>query len=126
MERRSTKHGPARDEQLKHETAGLERGTPQRPHLEVEPSENIPVSRRQATDEDIALRSELARLLSRGDFPADRDTLLARLADADAPPELHARLSRVTSDRTFTSTHDVMVALGISAPENRPRRPGAG
>jgi hypothetical protein len=128
MERESTKHGPARDEHLKHETQGIERGAPKRPHIEewreVEPAGNLPEAARPGTGPDatdIALRSELARVLSRADFPADRDALLARLADADAPAELTARLARVTSDRPFASAHDVMVTLGINAPEQRRR-----
>lgn len=126
MERSSTKHGPARDEQLKHETEGMSRGTPQRPHVEewreVEPAGDIPAAERAAQHpgaQDIALRSELARLLSRGDFPAGRDTLLTRLSDADAPAELIARLTRLTSERPFSSVHQVMVALGINDPEHR-------
>ena len=103
MERRSTKHGPQLDE-LKHESQSPERGAPQRSHAE-----------------DIALRSELARVLSRSDFPADRDTLLDRLSDADASAELVARLAGVTADRPFGSAHDVMVALGINDPERRAR-----
>lgn len=71
---------------------------------------------------EITLRSELARVLSRGDFPAERDTLLARLHDADVPAELTTRLARLTSDRPFGSVHELMVALGINAPENRARR----
>jgi hypothetical protein len=129
MERRSTKHGPARDEQLKHETEAMERGTPQRPHAEewreVEPVGDIPAAERRAQGpgaQDIALRSDLARLLSRGDFPAERDTLLARLADVDAPAELIARLAGLTSDRRFASVHEVMVALGVNDPEHRAHR----
>jgi hypothetical protein len=130
MERRSTKHGPQRDDQLKHESQSMERGAPQRPHVEewreVEPAGDVPVAerRRPGHDQaagDIALRSELARILSRGDFPADRDTLLDRLSDADAPAELVARLTRVTVDRPFASAHEVMVALGINEPERRAR-----
>jgi uncharacterized protein DUF2795 len=130
MERRSTKHGPQRDDQLKHELQSMERGAPQRPHIEewreVEPAGDVPVAGRQPPGhhqaaEDIALRSELARVLSRSDFPADRDTLLGRLSDADAPAGLVARLARVTADRPFTSAHEVMVALGINEPERRPR-----
>lgn len=130
MERRSTKHGPQRDDQLKHELQSMERGAPQRPHIEewreVEPVGDVPVAGRQPAGqhqaaEDIALRSELARVLSRGDFPADRDTLLGRLSEADAPAELVARLARVTADQPFASAHEVMVALGINEPERRPR-----
>jgi hypothetical protein len=63
MERESTKHGPARDEELKHESEVPDSGEPE-----------------DQEAEEIALRSELARLLTRDEFPADRDTLLARLA----------------------------------------------
>jgi hypothetical protein len=99
MERRSTKHGPQRDDQLKYELQSMERGAPRRPHVEewreVEPAGDVPVAGRQPPGhhqaaEDIALRSELARVLSRGDFPADRDTLLGRLSEADAPAGLVA------------------------------------
>jgi hypothetical protein len=130
MERESTKHGPLQDDELKHETEPMVRGEAQRAHVEewreVEPADDIPVARRQGPRrdrdaEDIALRSELARVLTRDNFPAERDTLLAKLQDADVPADLTARLARVSSDRPFTSVHEVMVALGINAPENRER-----
>jgi len=69
--------------------------------------------------EEIALRSELARVLSRADFPAERDTLLARLEEADVPAELTVRLARVSSDRPFASVREVLLALGLNAPEKR-------
>lgn len=130
MERESTKHGPLQDDELKHETEALERGEPQRPHIEewreVEPVDEIPAVERHgpgADDEveDIALRSELARSLTKDVFPADRDTLLAQLADSGASAALTARIARLSQDRRFASAHEVMVALGINAPENRAR-----
>ena len=130
MERESTKHGPVQDDELKHETEALEHGAPRRPHIEewreVEPTGDIPAVERQAPEpddqeaEDIALRSELARLLTRDEFPADRDTLLACLEDKDAPGALTARVADLPGDQSFATVHDVMVALGINAPENRP------
>jgi len=132
MERESTKHGPVRDDELKHETEALEHGEPRRPHIEewreVEPTGEIPAVERQAPQPDeagaeaIALRSELARQLTRDEFPADRDTLLARLEETEAPAALLARLAQLSPDRRFDSAHEVMVALGINAPENRPQR----
>ena len=130
MERRSTKHGPQLDDELKRESQGLERGAPQRPHVEewreVEPAGNVPVAGRQPPGgdqaaEDIALRSELARVLSRSDFPAERDTLLGRLSDADASAALVARVAGLTADRPFASAHEIMIALGINEPERRTR-----
>jgi hypothetical protein len=51
MERGNTKHGPAHDEQLAHESEGMVRGSAQRPHgeewRETEPVENaVPPPRR--------------------------------------------------------------------------------
>jgi hypothetical protein len=130
MERESTKHGPLQDDELKHETEPMEHGEPRRPHIEewreVEPAEEIPAVERQAPEPDrgeaeaIALRSELARLLTRDEFPADRDTLLARLEDKDASAALIDRVGRLSPDGRFASAHEVMVALGINAPENQP------
>src|SRR5581483_4085615 len=126
MERESTKHGPRHDEDLKRGTEPMERSqSAQRPHIEesrVEPAGDSPVVHRQGPEsaqdaEAIELRSELAGLLTADDFPAGRDTLLARLADAGSPAALTGRLSRLDPGRRFASAHEVMVALGINAPE---------
>ena len=52
-------------------------------------------------------------------FPADRDELLGRLADTDTPPDLAERIAMLPADHSYTSRHDVLVALGISSPESR-------
>jgi hypothetical protein len=134
MERESTKHGPLQDDQLKHETAPLEQTGPRRPHIEewreVEPVDDIPIAGRQAPGpedaeaQDIALRSELARLMTSDEFPAGRDEVVARLEDKDAPALLIGRVARLGADQRFTSAHEVMVALGINAPEHRQRGGG--
>jgi hypothetical protein len=134
MERESTKHGPLQDEELKHETQAMERSvSAQRPHVEewreVEPAGDIPAARRQGAEPDaeaeaITLRSELARVLTSDDFPAGRDGLLARLEDADVPGALTAAVARLDPGRRFASAHEVMVALGINAPEHSPHQTG--
>jgi Protein of unknown function (DUF2795) len=130
MERESTKHGPVHDDELKHETEPMERSaSPQRPHVEewreVEPAGDIPVARRQGSGpgpeaEAIMLRSELARLLTNSDFPAGRDTVAAKLQDADAPAALIDAVTALSPGRRFENAHEVMVALGINAPEQSP------
>ena len=135
MERESTKHGPLQDDELKHEARPLQQSGPRRPHIEewreVEPAGDIPVAERQAAEpddaeaQDIALRSELARLLTNDEFPASREELLGRLEAKDAPAALVGRVARLSADQRFTSAHDVMVALGINAPEHR-QHPGRG
>jgi len=129
MERESTKHGPLQDDELKHEIRPLQQGGPRRPHIEewreVEPAGDIPIAERQAPEpddaeaQDIALRSELARLMTSDEFPASREELLGRLEGKDAPAALVGRVARLSADQRFTSAHDVMVALGINAPEHR-------
>jgi hypothetical protein len=125
---RSAKHGPIQDEQLKHETEPIERGAPQRAHTEewreVEPVGEVPAGRPEiagATELDIELRAELARVLTRDDFPAVPEQLAAELADADAPAQLVDRVAALPSQQRFQDAHEVMVALGINAPEQRGR-----
>ena len=128
MERRSTKHGPMRDDEMAHESEGMVRGAPQRPHTEEwresEPAgETIPAAERDAetmppsSGEDMELRSELARLLTRDLFPADREALLGALGERNASSGLTERVAALPSGRRFASAHDVMDALGITAPE---------
>ncbi|MBV9450953.1 MAG: DUF2795 domain-containing protein [Streptosporangiaceae bacterium] len=122
----SAKHGRLTDEQLKHETEPIERGAPQRSHTEewreVEPVGRIPAERPESvdpTEQDIGLRAELARVLTRDDFPATPDELTVKLDDADVPAELVGRVAALSSEQRFQSAHEVMVALGINAPEQR-------
>jgi len=124
MERGSTKHGRVRDEQMAHETEGMVRGGAQRSRAEewreTEPVENsVPSPARRPPDPDIEDRAELARVLSRDFFPADKQALLARLADSDAPQGLADRVTRLEAGKRFGSVHEVLDALGICSPETR-------
>jgi hypothetical protein len=133
MERGNTKHGPQHDDEMAHETEAMVRGAPQRAHAEewreVEPLDGAdPVaarpdgSRPRPAGRDIELRSELARLLTRDAFPADRDALRGRLADAGAPADLTDRVARLPGGRQFGDVHQVLEALGINSPETRPEQ----
>jgi hypothetical protein len=133
MERGNTKHGPLRDEELAHETEPMLRGAPQRAHAEewreVEPLDGAdPVvarpegARPKPTVRNIELRSELARTLTRDAFPADRDALTDRLADADASLDLVGRVAGLPAGHRFDDVHEVLEALGINSPETRPEQ----
>ena len=129
MERGNTKHGPVHDQEMAHETERMVRGVPKPAHAEEwrepEPVEDAlpPVRRGDAVSagpdsRDIELRSELARILTRDLFPVGKDALLARLEDADAPPDLTERVAALPKGRhRFASRHDVLDALGLSSPE---------
>jgi hypothetical protein len=130
MERRSAKHGPLRDEEMAHETEGLVRGAPQRPHIEqwreTEPVDDAGLAADRPETQappsrEMALRSELARTLTRDVFPADRDALAEVLADAGSSADLTERVSLLPADRRFASVHEVLETLGISSPETRER-----
>ncbi len=130
MERGNTKHGPVHDEEMAHETEGMVHGAPQRPYgeewRETEPVEGaLPPLRREPganprpEGRDLELRNELARVMTRDWFPADKAALLARFADADTPPDLTERLAMLPSGRRFSSSREVLEALGINSPETR-------
>jgi hypothetical protein len=125
MERGNTKHGPVRDEELARETEGIMRGSAQHTHAEAwrerEPVDDaIPPVTRGDPDPAVADRAELARIMTRDWFPADRSGLLARLTDAEAAPGLIARVAGLPERERFGGVHDVLEALGISSPETRP------
>lgn len=127
MERGSSKHGQAHDDEMARETRGMTRGAAQRPHIEEwrepEPLEDsVPSPSRQPPDPDVVDRSELARVMTRDVFPATRETLLRRLDGSDVPPDLVERVAGLTPGRRFADVHEVLVALGIASPETRPRR----
>ena len=70
---------------------------------------------------EIDLRSELARLLTRDEFPAGRAALLGVLDAKGASQALVARVGELPAGDQYRSTHELLVALGISHPEEQPR-----
>lgn len=131
MERGNTKHGPLQDEQLAHETEGMVRADPQPARTEEwrepepvdDPRELFEAETAEAAEaQAIELRSELARLLTRDEFPLTRSGLLAILDDKDASAALVARVSALPEQQRYRSTHEVLDALGLAHPEEDPGR----
>ena len=81
-----------------------------------------PVGMTESTDDvrpshtDIEGRSEIARFLGKGVWPADRDTLVATAAQNDATDRVLAQLQSLPGDREFVNTQDVAVELGLAEP----------
>jgi hypothetical protein len=130
MERGSTKHGPLHDEELQHETEAMVRGAPKPDHTEewreaepVDDPRELFEGENALSDEDgVELRSELARLLTRDEFPLDRDGLLAILADKDANPALVTLVgARLPEDGRYHNTRELIETLGLAHVEE----PGA-
>jgi hypothetical protein len=123
MERGNTKHGPLHDEELQHETEAMVRGAPQPDHTEEwreaepvdDPRELFEGEVALSEEDAIEMRSELARLLTRDEFPLDREDLLAILDDKDATASLIALVrERLPERERYRNTHELLEALGMA------------
>jgi hypothetical protein len=132
MHHDSSKHGRHLDEAMRRETLEMIRGgvpgvdaewlseqgdDPDRPsglgRLDGHAPGRGPGCPPGMTPDEVAWRGELARALTPADFPADRKRLLARLARADAPDEIVARVAALPAGHDFANLGDVARALGI-------------
>jgi hypothetical protein len=127
MERGNTKHGAQRDDELAQETEGMFRSDSQPAHTE-EWRQPEPVDDprelfegENVGQDDIELRSELARTLTRDEFPLARHDLLALLDERDASQALVDRVSALPGREHFQSTHELLEALGLAHPEEDSR-----
>ena len=125
---RSTKHNPRLDEELEHEVQGMmkgERATRAQEWREVEPqAEGDPDVDRVpdgaytggtpvGTDPDaVAARAELARWLTRADFPSTGPQLVEAARDHRAPDAVVTELERLPAGETYERVGDVVRALG--------------
>ena len=126
MERGSTKHGAQRDDELARDAEGLVGADPHEGRTE-EWREPEPVDDQRelfeaetaelTEDEAIELRSELARLLTRDEFPLGRHDLLAILDTNGGSAALVTRVSALPGRPRYHSTHELIEALGVAHPE---------
>jgi hypothetical protein len=129
MERGSSKHSPRLDDELEHEAQSITRSG-QPPHTEewretepldeghlTLPPDHEPGTPAGMTPADVDRRSDLARYLTRGDFPADRDALLGFLDRSGAPDDVTDAIRRLPGGRRFAAFGDVVRALGIPTEE---------
>ncbi|HEY2277276.1 MAG TPA: hypothetical protein VGI00_02905 [Streptosporangiaceae bacterium] len=125
MERGNTKHGPLRDDELKQDTENMVGSDPQPGRVEEgrepepldDPRELFEADTALTEEEAIELRSELARLLTRDEFPLTRHALLAILDEKGASPALADRVSSLPGRTHYPSTHDLLEALNLAHPE---------
>lgn len=127
--------GRTHDDAQAHETRGLEQGghtsraeewrDPQAP-AEGEPraswtpgTPEQPGTPEGMTNQDVEDRSEIARHLGKGVWPADRDALVAKAEENSAPDAVLARLRRLPAGQEFANVQDVSQALGIGTEESR-------
>jgi hypothetical protein len=68
---------------------------------------------------DIERRAALAATLGKEVWPADRDTLVAKAEEANAPDGVLAQLRRLPAGQEFTNVQDVAEALGLGTEQQR-------
>jgi len=126
--------GPREDDQLKHETQGLEKAghsTRAEEWRDPEPSgEDQPAGEGTLATEgmrgtpdgmsnaDVEDRSDIARYLGVSAYPGSRDDLVAFAEEQQAPDNVLRQL-RSLPDRQYENTQDVAKALGIGVEEHR-------
>jgi hypothetical protein len=68
---------------------------------------------------DVEHRAALAEALGKEVWPADRDTLVARAEESNAPDRVLTDLRRLPSGRQFENVQDVARELGIGTEQER-------
>lgn len=135
MESRSDKHGPLHDDKLSAQVEGLIRGghsthaeewkDPEppgedQPGVALAPPGNHEAGTPPGMDErDVELRSTLAVYLPPSTWPADRDGLLARLAEEYAPDWVVDLVRGLPSNEKYQNVQQLSQALGIGVERDR-------
>jgi hypothetical protein len=68
---------------------------------------------------DVEHRAAIAEALGKEVWPADRNALLSRAEQANAPDRVLADLRRLPPDRQFDNVQDVARELGIGTEQER-------
>jgi len=74
----------------------------------------------QGTDPaDVERRSALAEALGKEVWPADKDTLVSKAQESNAPDSVLAQLRRLPAGTEFTNVQEVAQALGLGTEQQR-------
>ncbi|HYX95237.1 MAG TPA: DUF2795 domain-containing protein [Geodermatophilus sp.] len=68
---------------------------------------------------DVEHRAAIAEALGKEVWPADKDALVAKAQEANAPDRVLADLRRLPSGQQFDNVQDVARALGIGTEQQR-------
>ena len=68
---------------------------------------------------DVEHRAALAEVLGKEVWPADRDALVAKAQEGNAPDRVLSDLRRLPSGQQFDNVQDVARALGIGTEQQR-------
>ena len=67
----------------------------------------------------IEQRAAIAEALGKEVWPADRDALVAKAQESNAPDNVLSALHRLPAHREFTNVQDVAEALGLHTEQQR-------
>jgi hypothetical protein len=68
---------------------------------------------------DIERRAALAEALGKEVWPADRDTLVVKAGEANAPDRVLGQLRRLPAGQQFANVQEVAQALGLGTEQRR-------
>ncbi len=132
MTQQSGPRSPRQDDQLAHETQGLEKAghstraeewRDPEPSAEDQPTTNpIPDGRGTPAgmdEQDIAARTELAQFLGRSAFPGRAEELLSVAQQNQATDVVLAQLRRLPAGETFENVQQVVQRLGFGTEQER-------
>jgi hypothetical protein len=68
---------------------------------------------------DIERRAALAEVLGKEVWPADRETLIAKAEESNAPDGVLGQLRRLPEGQEFANVQDVAQALGLGTEQER-------
>jgi Protein of unknown function (DUF2795) len=71
------------------------------------------------TEAGVDRRAAIAEALGKEVWPADRDSLVRKAEESDAPDRVLADLRRLPSGESFENVQDVARALGIGTEQQR-------
>ena len=80
---------------------------------------HTPATSPGTSEGDIERRAAIAEALGKEVWPADRDALVARAQEGNAPDRVLADLRRLPEGQEFTNVQDVARALGIGTEQER-------
>lgn len=129
-DRRSAKHGPRLDDELKREVQSIERGAPVEAHAEEgrekepagegEPIPSLEPPSGGLPGDPVSARRELSRHLRLSVFPGTRDELVVEARENDAPEAVVDALAQLEAGAVFGTVHQVWEALAGSSPDEPP------
>jgi Protein of unknown function (DUF2795) len=71
------------------------------------------------SEADVERRAALAEALGKEVWPADRDTLVAKAEESNAPDRVLSDLRRLPQGQQFTNVQEVAQALGLGTEQRR-------